>query len=120
MSLGVISHAVELDRRCEGKTGMDFVKAKLEALNYSYCWGNSEKWPMVNRMLWRFDALYNGGDWFACSDDFKFQYRPHERLWTMRRYFRFNSGGYRKAHMSIDMLKDETRKLHNRRHGGQL
>lgn len=115
-NLGVVAHAVELDMRCDGKTGMDYVKSKLSALNYAYCWGIPDKWSMINRMLWRFDAMYNGGDWFFVDSQL---YKPHERLWTFGRNFNWRNYGFRKANMSIDMLKEQARTLHNRRHGGQ-
>ena len=82
-SPGTVSYMVELDDRCEGKTGMDYVVARLEALNFTTCWATEESqkklWPMVNRHLWRIQAMYHGGDCFLAGWN---NAVPHQRLYS--------------------------------------
>ena len=88
ITLGTLMHGSELFSRCEGKTGMALIKTKFSALNYAYCHcepGKKHLWGIVNRMLWRFAAMYEGGDVFLAdiSRTPEQASQPHDRLWTM-------------------------------------
>ena len=72
-TLGTLQAIGRQHAAADGKTGMAYVVAKLDALNSQYCWNpalcNKEKtnWAQVNRHIWRIRALYHGGDCFlAC------------------------------------------------------
>jgi len=82
-TLGTIRHFGKLAAMAEGKTGLDYVVAKLRELNFRYCWtpGLRNKpqtdWSQVNRHLWRIQALYFGGDCFLARWPGA---SPHQRL----------------------------------------
>lgn len=79
ITLGMVEHWCKLEEACKGKTGLELVHAKLQALNYAHCWIKGKGlWPIVNRMLWRFHAMYEGGDVFLAG----MGGRPHDTLWT--------------------------------------
>ena len=86
-TLGTIMHFGKLAAMAEGKTGLDYVVAKLRELNMRYCWtpGLRNKpqtdWGQVNRHLWRIQALYFGGDCFLASWPGA---SPHQRLYPNR------------------------------------
>lgn len=73
ITLGTLQHGWELESRCEKKTGLDLIKAKLSALNYTYCHCDPSKkhlWGIVNRLLWRFSVMFEGnGDCFLAQID---------------------------------------------------
>lgn len=94
---GMLSALTEKEKAAEGKKGMAYVVARLEALNYLYCWSEDatairrreaglesfSRWHMVNRHLWRIQALYHGGDCFLAGWPGAF---PHQRLWAARTF----------------------------------
>lgn len=112
-TLGMTMHLSDLHSRCDGKKGMDYVQAKLHELNYAMCWCKDPKWAMVNRHIWRIGAMYRGEDCFLAGFSGT---RPHDRLWSLGRPMGAYFLPYRKAFMSNDMLIEESRNLHNRRH----
>jgi hypothetical protein len=85
-SLGTIMHMADLDKKAEGKKGMALVRARLDALNFRYCWTpglrNKPKtdWAQVNRHIWRIQAMYNGGDCFLSGFP---NALPLQRLWQI-------------------------------------
>jgi hypothetical protein len=83
-TLGMTMHLSELERRSEGKTGLDYVRARIDALNHLYCWCEDTKetrWPMVNRHLWRISAMYFGGDCFLAGWPGA---SPHQKIWQYK------------------------------------
>ena len=86
-TLGTLQAIAKDFEQSEGKTGMDYVVARLKALNSHYCWTpgarNKEKtnWGQVNRHLWRIQAMYHGGD--CCLASFPGAI-PHQKLWPAK------------------------------------
>jgi len=83
-TLGTLQAIAKDFQDAEGKTGMEYVVAKLRALNNRYCWtpGLRNKagtnWGQVNRHLWRIQAMYHGGDCFLAGWPGAF---PHQALY---------------------------------------
>lgn len=100
LTMGTIMHGVELDDRCKNKTGHDLIRAKLEAMNYNYCWCGTPKqkalWGIVNRLLWRFKVMFEGdGDCELADIDRTPEQpsQPHDKLWTLGRGLSKNNHG---------------------------
>jgi hypothetical protein len=86
-TLGTLQAIARDFEKSEGKTGMEYVIARLRALNGHYCWTpglrNKPKtnWEQVNRHLWRIKALYHGGDCFLAGWEGAI---PNQRLYPSR------------------------------------
>jgi len=81
-TLGTLMHMDDLAREAQGKTRLEYIRAKLKELNFRYCWtpGLKDKWPIVNRLLWRFDLMFGGGitDCFLAGFEGAL---PHQQLY---------------------------------------
>jgi hypothetical protein len=85
-TLGMIQHLCDLGDEAKGKTGNDYISAKLSYLNFKYAWTKDEesqrRWAMVNRHIWRRWALYQYGDCFLALFPGA---HPHQTLSTYGR-----------------------------------